>query len=79
MVISILSFPLSLTHKGKLSGNDYDDANDHHNNCGNNNFGLIYNYLNCASDNDHDSIHALDNQFDAIVHRFGSEYMEFSK
>ena len=37
------------------------------------------NDYNCASDDNHDSINAFDNQLDAILHCVGSEYMEFSK
>ena len=61
--------------------NGDDDNNDHNfsnNDCENyesdNN-----NYIDGASDNDNDSIHALDDQLDAILYCFGSQYLEFSK
>ena len=53
---------------------DHDNANYNfgNHNSGNNNFSFINNYINCPSDYNHDSIHALDNQLDAILHCFGS-------
>ena len=54
------------------------NSQNHHDNfdhdCGNNNFSFINKYLNCTCDNNHDSIHALANQLDAILHCVSSEY-----
>ena len=63
--------------------NDKDDNDNNVNDYSNDDFGNHnsdnHNNINRASDNDHDSIHALDNQLDAILHCFGSQYMEISK
>ena len=60
---------------------DHDNANYNfgNHNSRNNNFGFINNYINCPSDYNHDSIHALDNQLDAILYCVGSQYTESSK
>ena len=57
---------------------DHDNANYNfgNHNSGNNNFSFINNYINRSSDNYHDSINALDNQLDAILHCFGSKHIQ---
>ena len=69
------------------SNNDDNDNNDHdfsnndfrNHNSDDDNFSLINNNINRASDNDHDSIYALDDQLDVILHCVGSQYACFFK
>ena len=59
-------------HQNHNDNDDYDNWNDNLWNHNSDNFSLNNNYIHRASDNDYDSIHALDDQLDAILHCLGS-------
>ena len=68
-------FCFNFYHQNHNDNDDHDYWNDNfENHNSDNNFSLINNYIHRASDNDYDSNHALDDQFDTILHCFGSEY-----
>ena len=51
---------------------DQDNANGNFGNHSGNNFSLINNYINFASDNNHDTVTVFYDKLAAILHRFGS-------